>query len=102
MRHIQLLATKIYFDVIEIYVNYMSNIFWRICLTFVKKIYGKYILYVLTYILHIYFFHVGSDIKISERKQKITKTKTNFKKFSLRGSRTEKSYWICYAVKCYY
>ena len=56
MRHIELLTTKIYFGFIEIYVKYMSNIFWRIYLTFIKKMCIKYILNIHS-LAKIYFIH---------------------------------------------
>ena len=52
--------------------KYVSNIFWQIYLTF-KRIHVKYfliiqrlaqyILYIMTFILYIFFFHVGKKIK---------------------------------------
>ena len=69
MRHIKVFGMKIYFEGLGIaYVKYISNIFWRIYLIFIKKIYVKYILILQLFakIYFIYFayifFYVGATI----------------------------------------
>ena len=74
MRRIQLFGMKIYFEGLGIvYVKYISNIFWRIYLTFRNKIYATYILIIQLFakIYFIYFdiyvayifFHAGMSVK---------------------------------------
>ena len=52
----QLMVTKMYFGVIEIYFKYMLNIFWQKYFTYIKKIYAKYIL-IVQLLAKIYFIH---------------------------------------------